>query len=215
MKKFYFLLVLVLLSSTAVFSQGATVGKLVRHDAKNLSFGFKAGLNMADVADEISRLGNFRYGVVVGAFGTHKISPIFRVSAEILYSQQGSDFGPDLDYLNIPLLLSYNVTKTGFNIYTGVQTGFFLSSNVDFGDKIGSHNTNDLFESIDFAIPFGVSYELYNGLLFDLRLNWGLVGVSSGDAFRVRYGGGSYDYFDYHPPKGKNFVLQLSLGYRL
>jgi hypothetical protein len=102
-----------------------------------------------------------------------------------------------LDYLNIPILINWYLPWVeGLTIKGGLQPAFLLSSSVDYGNVSVGMDDSDSFETFDFAIPLGVSYELDFGLLLDVRYNIGMTDI---------YKDGS---------KGKNAVFQITLGYR-
>ena len=212
MKKFILVLIFILLSSTAVFSQGATVGKLVRHDAKNLSFGLKAGLNMANLTNDDTL--TTKVAFTAGAFGMLKLNPTTSITLELLYSQQGCAAkdvrfegqiveGFSLNYLNIPILFnSYPIP--GLALKAGIQPGFLLSSSLDLSlEQIKtSINAKDVFKSFDFSVPIGVSYELDMGLLFDFRFNIGVTNILKDIPD------------DPDNSSSNNFVIQFTVGYR-
>jgi len=207
------------MSSPMVFSQTkgkqtkSNVGKLARHDKKDFSFGLKIGVNSSIITDD-DDLAKSKIGVVGGAFGKIKLGTDLGLSAELLYSMQGCEFKYggilvgslssaelNLDYLNIPILINWYVPGVeGLTVKGGLQPAFLLSSKVNYnyvgGTSIGL-DASDLFkfETLDIAIPLGVSYELDFGLLFDARYNIGITDVLK-DA------------------KGKNRVFQFTVGYR-
>ena len=195
-------------SSSTAFSQ-KNVGKLARHDAKDFSYGLKIGLNVSTITyggDEVKS----RVGLVGGIFGKIKLGTDLGLSAELLYSQQGCDLEGNYDnfttltasikadYLNIPILLNWYVPGVdGLSIKAGLQPGFLLSSSVDatLGNLTVNIDDEFSFNSVDFSIPLGISYELAFGLLFDVRYNIGITDV-------------------FEDGKGSNNVFQFTVGYR-
>lgn len=138
-----------IVSSPVAFAQAKNVGKLARHDAKDFSYGLKAGLNIASLSydDSEIKMNDYvksRMGLTIGAFGTLKLGTDLGVSLELLYSQQGCEFDQfitdalgitsfKMDYLNIPILLNWYVPgATGLSVKAGLQPAFLLSSSVDF-----------------------------------------------------------------------------------
>ncbi|MCL6294386.1 porin family protein [Jejuia spongiicola] len=124
-----------------------------------------------------------------------KISEKFSFQPELLYSGQGYDTGIStegniaLNYLNIPLIGKYYVTKR-LSLEAGPQIGFLLST------KGGTKDYKDLFKTTDFGVNFGLGYKLDNGLNFGARYVLGLSNIN-----------------DVGSLKNKNGVLQLSVGY--
>ncbi len=107
------------------------------------------------------------------------------------YAGEGADDLVALNYLNIPLMGKYYLTK-GFSLETGPQIGFLLSAKDKDTDVKGAFNT------VDFGVNFGLGYKLDNGLHFGVRYNLGLSDINSIDSFT-----------------DKNRVFQLSVGYFL
>jgi len=203
MKRFTFLVFLAVIGiAPTLYSQ---TGKLARHDRKDFSYGVKAGINAATLNDKDAEM---RFGGAVGIFGMIKLGTDIGVSADILYSQQGcklpdigtyTELGYKLDYLNIPILANWYVPWVpGLTVKVGLQPGFLLSSELKVGEF--TVNTDEDLNSIDVSIPFGISYELDFGLLFDVRYNIGVTNIVKND---------TDDYLEL-----KNSVFQITLGYR-
>lgn len=141
-----------------------------------------------------------------------------------VYSTQGAKtndnlFKVKMDYANIPLTLQYYpIPDCGLAIKAGVQLGIVtrkrltidgITYNADydvvrFKDRFGNtayryveSEVSKSFHKVDFSIPLGISYELYNVVL-DVRYNWGLTNVMKDD-----------------PENSKNSVWQFTLGYKL
>ena len=200
------------MSSPMVFSQTkGNVGKLARHDKKDFSFGLKVGLNSSLISeggdDVVSGM-----GLAIGVFGALKLGTDLGLSAELLYSQQGCEFDRlaaaklgvtsakiKFDYLNIPILINWYLPWVeGLTVKGGLQPAFLLASTFDFviGDISFSSDSKESFETLDFAIPLGVSYELDFGLLLDVRYNIGITNVFK------------------NSDDGNNRVFQFTVGYR-
>lgn len=124
------------------------------------------------------------------------------MSAGVLYSMQGAkaseesvDYTLKLDYLNVPILANFYVSK-GLALKLGVQPGFKLSSKVK-GEASGvtaELEVEDGVKSVDLSIPVGISYQ-YQNLVFDARYNWGVTKIID-DA------------------DSKNSVFQITVGYK-
>ncbi|MCL7763852.1 PorT family protein [Polaribacter sp. Z014] len=168
-------------------------------NAQDIEFGAKAGLNFASVnGDNTKDLGtvtSFNFGLMAEIPFTEK----FSFQPEVLFSGQGYSTGPGTDdvialnYLNIPLMGKYYITK-GLSFEAGPQVGFLLSAN---------NNENDLdvkssFNTLDFGVNLGLGYKLDNGLNFSARYNVGLSNINDVDGFSN---------------KNRNGVFQVSVGY--
>lgn len=171
---------------------------LVNVNAQEIEFGAKAGVNFASIyGDNTGNTGSvtaFNFGLMAEI----PISEKFSFQPELLYSGQGYDVdtildidGVELNYLNIPLMGKYYVTK-GLSLEAGPQIGLLLSAKQDDTD------IKDSFNSLDFGVNVGIGYKLDNGLNFGARYNLGLSDINDVDGFNDSY---------------KNGVLQISVGY--
>jgi hypothetical protein len=84
-----------------------------------------AGINLATMTNDDDA--KTRIGLVAGAELVYQASPLLSVSAGALYSQQGADADSQgmngtikMDYVNIPILANFYVTK-GFAVKVGIQ----------------------------------------------------------------------------------------------
>lgn len=173
---------LVLITALAVLGL-ATV------NAQKINFGAKAGLNFASITGDNIVDSGPTTGIHFGVLAEIPLSEKFSFQPELLYSSQVLN----LNYLNIPLMGKYYLTK-GFSLEVGPQIGFLLSANNDDNDVRNS------FKTLDFGINFGVGYKLDNGLNFGARYNLGLSDINNIN--------GSSD-------KNRNGVFQFSVGYFL
>lgn len=166
-------------------------------------------------------------GFAAGAEASYQASKSFALTAGLIYSQQGAQrdgsmkFGEvsaenkdklNLAYLNIPILANVYLFK-GFAVKAGIQPGFLLSAkqksdNSATGFANGSkedheeHDCKDYFNSFDFAIPVGISYEFSN-IIIDARYNIGITDVYKSDKIEK------------NEKNGKNGVFQLTVGYKI
>tara|TARA_B110001452_G_C15150570_1_gene400458 strand:+ start:232 stop:786 length:555 start_codon:yes stop_codon:yes gene_type:complete len=167
---------------------------LTNVNAQEIKFGAKGGLNFASIggdnSGDVDLVTAFNFGLVAEIH----ISEKFSFQPELMYSGQGYSFNDDttaLNYLNIPLMGKYYLTK-GFSIEAGPQIGFLLSAKNDKTDVKNSFNT------VDFGVNFGLGYKLDNGLNFGARYNLGLSDINN---------------IDNSSNKNRNGVFQLSVGY--
>ncbi|MDO7171824.1 porin family protein [Mariniflexile sp. AS56] len=168
---------------------------LANVNAQEIKFGAKGGLNFATISGDNTEATEpvtaFNFGLVAEI----PINEKFSFQPELMYSGQGYSFDSDalvaLNYLNMPLMGKYYVTK-GLSVEAGPQIGFLLSAEKDNTDL------KDSFNTLDFGVNFGLAYKLDNGLNFGARYNLGLSDINNIDGFT---------------DKNKNGVLQLSVGY--
>lgn len=172
--------------------------------AQKLDLGVKAGINESKFDFVGSR---FITGFAGGVFGTVHFNK-FSIQPEVLYSQQGNsqtttiapggplsgtwDIKTTLNYLNIPVLLKYNLTKN-FAIEAGAQVGFILAATTRGIPTV----TPDITDHInkDYSLVMGFSYSLPKNLSLDARFSQGLNTTGYGTV--------------------KNHVLQITVNYKL
>ena len=178
-----------MLSSVATFAQ---------HAVGSFNLQPKVGVSIANVTEFKGT--DPRVGIVAGLEGEYQATDIFSVSAGVLYSMQGAkgNWGDlinatnRLDYINVPIMANVYVVK-GLAVKLGVQPGFNVSNKISANNRATVDNLVKA-QSVDVAIPVGVSYE-YNNFQLDARYNWGLTKVYEGS-------------------KVKNSVFQITLGYK-
>lgn len=178
-----------MLSSVATFAQ---------HAVGSFNLQPKVGVSIANVTEFKGT--DPRVGIVAGLEGEYQATDIVSVSAGVLYSMQGAkgnwgdliDATNRLDYINVPIMANVYVVK-GLAVKLGVQPGFNVSNKISANNRATFDNLVKA-QSVDVAIPVGVSYE-YNNFQLDARYNWGVS-----KAYK----------FD----KAKNSVFQITLGYK-
>jgi len=178
---------------------------------QGISGGAKGGLNLANqkyTSDGVALDTKAKPGLLVGAYLIYMINEKFGVQPEVLFSMQGSkwDFDGDdskfkFNYINIPVLLRYNITEM-ISIHAGPQFGMLLSA--DLEDEDGDElDIKDDIKGLDIAGATGVEVDLPNGLGFGARYVLGFTNnVDSDDA-------------DIDDLELKNRVIQLYVKYRL
>ncbi len=171
----------------------AVVGFSFSSNAQNIKFGFKGGLNLANLNElksgEVSADTDSRTGYHIGAVLQLSVAETFAIQPELLYSAQGTD-DIDVDYLNIPILAKLKFAKV-FSIEAGPQFGFVVNDGVK--DAFADFESNVEAESFDISGAVGAGVEI-SKFFGQIRYNFGLTDVIDG--------------FD-----GKNTAFQISVGY--
>ncbi|MCB9201950.1 MAG: PorT family protein [Flavobacteriales bacterium] len=174
-------------------------------------FGAKAGVNLANLTGDVEN-SDMKVGFYVGGYANIGITEVFSFQPELLYSAQGAKFEEsgsgysyeeklNLSYLNIPLMLQYELAE-GFKAEFGPQVGFLLSAKDKWEgsyageSESGDEDVKDAFKSIDFGLNIGLNYELESGLNFGARYNVGLSNIADEDDVDV-----------------KNAVISAGVGY--
>jgi hypothetical protein len=173
--------------------------------AQGLSGGLKVGLNLANQTIKSSGytaspsfLPSFHGGAYLTFMFTEKVG----LQPELLFSGQGYKSGDNkllLSYIAIPVLVRYNVNDL-LSFHAGPQVGILASAKEDYSGQ--SNDVKDEYKGIDMGIAIGATVDIKK-LNFTFRFVKGLSDVADDS---VDPDG---DY------KQKNYLLQLSAGYRL
>lgn len=157
--------------------------------------GVKAGVNFARLTQTDNPNERF-YGKTdfyVGILGELKLSRVYTMQPEVLYSRQGSgieyvdsnnvrhDDKINISYLSLGLANKFTFDK--LNIHVGPT--FDIKIN-DTNKELGNNNDyNDYYEDyygngIDMAIFIGAGYSITNNLEFEARVKKGIIPVNDG-----------------------------------
>ena len=168
----------------------ATLTASAQAEAGTLTLKPLVGINVANITDGN---GDAKVGLAAGAELGYQLNESFAVTAGAIYSMQGAKndgYKLNLDYINIPILANYYITK-GLAVKAGIQPAFKVKSEA----KVDVVSVDmDGFKSFDLSIPVGLSYEI-SDFVIDARYNWGISKVLEG--------------FD-----SKNTVFQFTVGYK-
>ncbi len=173
-------------------------------NAQETRFGVKGGLNLSNFTGASTDL---RASFHVGGFAEIKVIERLAIQPELLYSSQGARYHVDgssdsgraykLDYINIPVLAKFYVTKE-FTVEAGPQIGFLVSA------KNEDRDIKDAFKGTDFGFNFGAGYNFTDNFSVGLRYTVGVSGLFDRD----------YNDFGSYYDSSKNSNLQLSLAYK-
>lgn len=157
----------------------------------------KVGMNLANMTS--TEDGKMKIGLAAGVEAEYGLGSNMSLAAGIIYGMQGikEDEGDGKiknDYLNIPIVFNYYITK-GLAVKAGIQPGFLMSSKFAYEDE--DEDMKDFANTFDFSIPVGISYE-YNSFVLDARYNIGVTKV----------------WKDELESDSKNSVFQITLGYK-
>jgi opacity protein-like surface antigen len=187
--------------------------------AQKAKFGIKGGLNIANFAlggSDANPTPASITGYNVGAFVEIKLADKLALQPELFYSTQGSKFSLDvpiegdfinakaqfdLGYINLPVMLKYYLADE-FSIDFGPQISFLTSADatVKALGRSATQNVKKNFNSNDFGLNLGASYDINKNLFLQGRYNFGLSNIGNtepGDNSTI-----------------KNTVLSFSLGYK-
>ncbi len=175
MKSTFFLFALLFLSHSIVFAQDNTPQKA----SSRVSFGVKAGVNIANLEDNweanTGSLTDFHAGILAHIHLNRSLA----LQPEVVYSRQGAEY-PNLgvekiNYVNIPIMLQVMLNK-GLRVQTGPQVGFATSAKLERYSG-GETDINDQIENACFSWAVGLGYLSPIGLGVDARYNLGLINI--------------------------------------
>ena len=171
--------------------------------------GLIAGINASQVdGDALS--GYHKIGFHGGAQVVTRLTPMFGLGLEILYTQKGSlfkGFSEDayantylqeyrlhLNYVSIPLLLHVWLPgKT--SVQGGVSYDRLVSSKEEFSTQQSYQVLNPEafpFKKNNFSLIGGAGYEFYRGWQIQLRYEYSLTSIRDGYYIPFGYGGGLF-----------------------
>ena len=193
----------------AVAAMMVTLSARAQHDEGDFTIQPRVGITMSNMTnwDDAKMKTNVAFGIEFERFFNDK----FSVAAGLLYTNQGAKWDDEdgkstlhLHYGLIPITANYYVLP-GLALKAGIQPGFRVKAgaNID-GTKIDFDkfleaefpNKEVKMSTFDFAIPVGLSYELYH-ITLDARFNIGLTKLITGIDESVR-----------------NQVIVITLGYK-
>jgi len=170
-----------LIAFAIIFVSGSMAYSQVSQNKNTSSFGAKVLVGISNQTDYEESIGLI-LSYSIGAVYTHQINNSFSLQVEGLYSVKGSELdsynGFYFNYFDVPILVKLSLSsslKNKVNLYVGIQPSLFLNGTVKFeGNKYDAHNVT----SPDFAIPFGVDFQLGNNIYIELRYNLGLTSIA-------------------------------------
>ncbi|MBF4466951.1 porin family protein [Flavobacterium sp. LC2016-12] len=173
-------------------------------NAQKTRFGVKGGLNIATIGGAEEAKASALIGFQVGGFAEINVWKKFFIQPELLFSAQGAkfeydgarDFKINLNYINIPVLAKYYITKE-FTVEAGPQLGFLVSSK-----NISNEN------SIDLGFNLGAGYNFTDNFSVGIRYTIGLSDV-------YEYANNDdIDGFGFYDGGHTNNVLALTAAYK-
>lgn len=183
---------------------------------ERFTFGIKAGANMSNIWDTKSE--NFsadpKVGFAGGVFATIPLGRLLALQPEVMFSQKGYTASGQFlmtpyemkrtsNYLDIPLLLAFRPAPF-ISILAGPQIGFQLSQKDKF--TMGNFSSEDQqeFENDNWRKNM---LGLHMGL--DINIRHFVISPRAAIDFQHNKGDGTAS-----DPRYKNFLVQLTLGYR-
>jgi opacity protein-like surface antigen len=174
-----------LILSLAVVASAAGVANA----QTGIKVGLKGGFNLATFSGEDSKGSEYKAGFAAGALINFGVSDNFSIQPEFLYSQKGGSqdnipFGTQnvtgkstLGYLDVPIMLRYNIGEDGkgFFVEVGPQGSFVLHQRTFFEDGSGKeiagsrNTTTDDLNKVVIGYVGGIGYQITSGVQIGLR----------------------------------------------
>ncbi|SEA57046.1 Outer membrane protein beta-barrel domain-containing protein [Arachidicoccus rhizosphaerae] len=153
-----------------------------------ISYGLHAGLNMSNLHSENSGIVSkytIKPGLNAGIEVWIPLCSHFSLQPGLDYAQMGARYQagetPRLsykeNYLALPLLVNYQVAKSGLAVYLGPQVAYLLNASSE--NKEGTTlSVAGYATKYDFSGIVGCGYYLQNGLGLSARYQKGLINVA-------------------------------------
>lgn len=215
MKNLFLLLGITLLLCVAANAQEKTVGVT----GKGVKLGFDAA-RIHTAYQELNDILDSRIGFIGGAFLTYDLNRQFALQPEILYVSKGSEKSLfiftaywDIDYLEIPVLLKFDLDPEGSIhplLFAGPALDILLNSEIGaLGESI---DVSDGMKSIDFSIALGGGVD-YKHFVFDVRYTLGLANtIDAAKVNRITGFQPGDDFYLEGDPEVKNRNLSFMFG---
>lgn len=188
-------------------------------NAQNIKFGIKGGGHLSNLKGNIENE-TPKFGVQLGGFAEFKITNVFFIQPEILYSTQGGKYelsGVDYlykqelnsSYLNIPIMAKYYVVDK-LILEAGPQIGFLLTAKGKFETRDGADflsgngSAKDIYQKVNVGFNIGAGYDFTENISAGIRYH-------SGMANEIRYYTG---ILDQRQIRLRNDVISISIGYK-
>lgn len=180
-------------------------------------YGFRGGFNLANIGADAEN-NSIRPGFHIGAYYQSTLSDKLLFEPEVQLSFQGANadddalgFDQSITMLNVPLMAKYLVNDE-FSVNAGPYIGLILGAEAKADDD--DFDNKDFFNSLDFGLGLGASYELPSGINLSIRYLLGLADITDDE------GGTETVIIDNFPVEVEveeqritNQVIQFSVGY--
>ena len=169
----------------------ALFGAALPAHAQGLTYGVKGGMTLANLSEDDegdTTTLDSRIGLVAGGFVTWPLGGRLALQPEALFTQKGAKveqgggtLTQQLDYLDIPVLVSYRLTggdARHVSVFGGPAIGLRLRarSRASFGGTAIEDDVSDAVKSTDVSIVGGVSYHRGRASL-EGRYSWGVTDI--------------------------------------
>ena len=165
-----------------------TLAWAIPASSATLLVGVRGGLNVANLTGEDVFNNSSTLGGIGGGFARFRLSEMFSLVPEVLYSMKGAEFEAEgieaeqqFQYLQIPVQLRaawYRESKLEPSVFVAPALGILLDNKITDGAKI---DLDDGSKGADFGVVVGaeLDYKVGSGVvLLDVRYERGLTSWS-------------------------------------
>jgi Outer membrane protein beta-barrel domain len=172
--------------------------------------GVKGGLNLNNISDASPFTSSI--GFNIGMYSTVRLTDLFFLQGELLYSVKGAHFPAttsngsetlQLNYFTFPIFLGIHANSK-LSVIAGFEWGLLLSANSHFDNT--DHDVSNNFGLFDKAIDLGVTYTLSEKAGIEMTYSYGIK-----DLENVSFSTNIYS----NEREGRNMVLQAGIYYIL
>lgn len=189
----------------SITARGVTSPEIKMKPSPSVQFGFKVGLNSANLSSsDLTPMfdWNNRTGFCVGAFLNFKLSDSFTLQTEAFFSRKGLKVDQIINYNNEPLNIDTNTFNIDFievpvllkfllasrcsispSIFAGPFAAFKINDNLTPAEGVQGVQGVPEIKTFDFGVTFGAGVEFKLGgggstLVFDARYTRGLINIA-------------------------------------
>ncbi len=149
MKKFFFIVTLILCGATVAFAQSD----------KKFRIGATGGMNISSTTSEYA---DSKIGFQIGVRGEYNFSESLYLGAALVYDHKGwkvEDESANAGYINLPIHFGYKISLTE-NLWGFAEVGPYFAYGI--AGKMGDINTFDVAEKFDAGIGGRIGVEISN-----------------------------------------------------
>jgi hypothetical protein len=158
----------------------------IGHSQSTAQFGIRAGGNFSAWVGKDAVGSSLRSGIFAGGIAVLPVSKSFAIQSELLYSQEGTEFGEavfSFDYIRLPVLLQYR-HASGFHLETGLQLGLLVSAKAKSSKDEPAEDVKDQTKILEPGLVTGLGYRHSSGIGLDLRYSVGLSKIGETTSFK-------------------------------
>ncbi len=164
---------------------------------ENVSVGPIVGVSFANLRGDISN-NDWKSGATIGGFYNYSSESRFGFSGQLLYTQLGSQINNKtndirLNYIQVPLLLTYFLGKRGSDVrpklFIGPNLNYLVTAKDRNGNDIYGETNNRVYNAFDLGLTLGAgfNYRIKNKVWLnaDVRYGIGLLDITKSNSNKL------------------------------